>query len=433
MRRVVIALLPLLLLGAGPQTGGWGGGGNPPSKRNDTSLLRFLPAIPNLSQQCTGATLLGTRGEAMGFSRTSSAVCEKADGTMVLLSSGQPRLQKNGVFLEPAATNSIINNDAIPTSSGSGWTLNTVTVTTDVKSYGLGVTMDQINNTGAVGDSVSQGVTVTSTAGPFVLSSYVAAVSGSATPGIMLRCSGPPVSCTCGTSNGQSCNTNTGGGNDCNASTTVGTTPVRLWGIATCPSAITNPLVILIPNGAYPGGSPANAQYGGMQLEAGSTLGQPTSVIPTGGTAVTRMQDLLLPTRPAAMTETKGCMKICYAPSWSGNAPGSSLRILSYGDGSASARFGAAIQGTSTVGAADGVTTTAVTTTFNKGVRSCYLTEWDASQNFIRVTNMANSVSASNTFTTFPAFLGSLVSGGSLASQGEISDWAVGSGPGMCR
>jgi hypothetical protein len=395
---------------------------------SDPSLFRFLPTPPDLSQQCSGNVLSGTKGEAITFTRASSAACQKSDGTMVTVGSGAPRLQANGLLVEPQSTNVTLQNDALDSVS---WSKNTSTVTANVRNYGFGATMDRVNNTGGGGDSVSQGITVASTTGPFVLSGYLADPSSTGSHGLWLRCSGTTAAtCTCGTSDGSACTTNAGGGSDCAGVFTAGTTPIRAWVVATCTAAITNPTVILLPNGAYPVNSPSNADYGGIQLEVGTVLGQPTSVIPTLGTPVTRVAEGATFVKPAGLSESAGCAKTCVAPKWSGTVTGSATRLFLVPRADLTARFQYAPASGVTLSATNSVTIAGVDATFTQDVSKCYRTKWDSTANSFGVTNLSTGVSASAAFSGYPTFDADVRIGQN--SVAEISNVSVGGNPEAC-
>ena len=80
-----------------------------PSAAQDSALLRFLPSV-SASQECTGSALTGTKGQALTFTRASSAYCTKSDGTMVLLTNNPTkRAGLEGYGLE------IVGRQSLPT------------------------------------------------------------------------------------------------------------------------------------------------------------------------------------------------------------------------------------------------------------------------------------------------------------------------------
>lgn len=108
------------------------------------AFFEFAPASgAGMGTACACATVAGAKGEAMTFSRTSSANCLKAsqvsgivNGDMVTCASGQPRVTTGGtpglgLLIEGARTNSLLRSEeidnAIWTKLGSGVAAPTVT------------------------------------------------------------------------------------------------------------------------------------------------------------------------------------------------------------------------------------------------------------------------------------------------------------------
>lgn len=81
----------------------------PPLARPAPALLVYPSPSDGLrgygAGECTGASILGSRGEAITVTRASAQTCTKGDGTLVALTSNQPATTGAGVLVEPAGTN----------------------------------------------------------------------------------------------------------------------------------------------------------------------------------------------------------------------------------------------------------------------------------------------------------------------------------------
>ncbi len=103
-------------------------------------LLSFLPAgssFLSTANECNGSTPTGTRGEALTFTRGSTAYCTKTDGTLVSLAVNQPRVTAQGLHMEEARTNKALRSSEFD--NVGGWavvvaaaTLTVTANTTDV-------------------------------------------------------------------------------------------------------------------------------------------------------------------------------------------------------------------------------------------------------------------------------------------------------------
>lgn len=80
-------------------------------------------AIP-LALQCGGGAVVDQDGRTISIARASSAYCEKSDGTVVLMSSNQPRRQRTGLLVERAGSNDVTDPRDCTQSS---WTKSNVT------------------------------------------------------------------------------------------------------------------------------------------------------------------------------------------------------------------------------------------------------------------------------------------------------------------
>jgi hypothetical protein len=66
--------------------------------------LCVLPSGPLLADMGSGV-LKGSKGELVSVTRAAAGLVEKPDGTFALVASGQPRVGRYGLFIEPGATN----------------------------------------------------------------------------------------------------------------------------------------------------------------------------------------------------------------------------------------------------------------------------------------------------------------------------------------
>jgi hypothetical protein len=90
-----------------------------------TALLSFLPSV-SASDECTGAVLVAATGQTLNFTRSSSAYCAKSDGTIVLHTSNQARIEANGLLTEETRTNVALRSEEL---ENAVWTIFSGTVT----------------------------------------------------------------------------------------------------------------------------------------------------------------------------------------------------------------------------------------------------------------------------------------------------------------
>lgn len=158
---------------------------------------------------------------------------------------------------------------------------------------------------------------------------------------------------------------------------------------------------------------------------------------PAGATAATCNADKLLFPQPTGPTGTEGCAKVCITPSWTGVNPfGVSIRHLVANDAT-TAILGQTATGAQAFNAFDGTSSPSVAAVFTSGTQVCFVTDWSAAGNFLKVTNQTSGASGSSVFSTLPAFsanwsLGSTTAG---ANNGNASYAGAkfGAGPGQCN
>lgn len=100
------------------QPSGFGVGGAPGAGLKDRAVDRILPkgsTIPG--GECSGQQIKTKHGSSLSISRPSSAYCTKSDGSMVLLSSNQPRVALIGgvpmLHIEAGSTNNALWSSAL--------------------------------------------------------------------------------------------------------------------------------------------------------------------------------------------------------------------------------------------------------------------------------------------------------------------------------
>jgi hypothetical protein len=93
-------------------------------------FFTYLLSAPALGSQCTDAALVSDQADAITCTRASTAYCTKADGTMVLHSNNRCRVEEHGVLMEAPKTNLTLRSqemgNAAWTALGSTVTSNTV-------------------------------------------------------------------------------------------------------------------------------------------------------------------------------------------------------------------------------------------------------------------------------------------------------------------
>jgi hypothetical protein len=345
MRRLaILAVLAYATAYAGVpgnmNVGGQGGHLNVPLA---SQLALSLPLSATGASECSGAAITGVT-----FSRSSSATCTKSDGTVVLLSANQPRVNANGLIIEGGATNFFLNSGTPATQT---ITLSTGTYT------GWIDRPDTQTMTLAVGTAVATG----------------------------LPCTAGASSCTF----------------------TISTS-------GTVTATIT--------------GTPLRAQVENSSFR--------TSYIPTAGTSAARTGDVANATKPAAMSQSEGCLRACITPEWSGNTP-ATMFFVDADSTAQTSRLLYSAAGASQVSTYNGTTAATTATTFTAGTKRCYLTQWSVGANSLKLTDLTSSATNSVAFSGFPTFDSALGLGGTrlggLLMSGAISDIRIGKTSGACN
>lgn len=238
-----------------------------PSAAGDAALLRFLPTV-SASDECTGSSLSGTKGQALTFTRASSAYCTKSDGTMVLLTNDQPRLETHGFLIEEARTNLTIRSEEF----NSGWTCTNVTVTANSTAAPDGVTDADTLST-AVAGSYCESTAFTITGANAAASLYVRTTSGTQAGAYVLR-------------------DTTAGADRCTGSFTASTTWARRTDCTSAAISTGNSHVLRV----YPGGVAGTGTivaWGAMtETPSAGGVSASTSYVATAGTSASRSADI---------------------------------------------------------------------------------------------------------------------------------------------
>lgn len=305
--KTLALLLSLLALDAGAhvrpcRAGGPRGDRIQHGCNSGLAYATFYPSGPQASDECTGNALTLSDGTAITSTRSSSATCHKSDGSIVTLTTNQPRLEGGGVRREAAATNLALRSEAC---DNAAWTHNTLCAADQATAPDGNVTAEQMTfssqNTSAF-QTLSFSSSTTATGSAFwkthsgqsdqVVSVAIDMLSGVST-------------CTCATSDGRSCTPTNPVNTFCGATMTTSSTWARLYVFASNGGARTSANFIL-RLGALGSTVTGTADVWGAQFEGGPVA---SSYIATAGTSVTRNADSLSFTVPGQLLDSEGCVK----------------------------------------------------------------------------------------------------------------------------
>lgn len=236
-----------------------------------TDLVTLLATVPAASE-CTNANIATTQGTTVSVARASTSICQKTDGTYVVISANKPVVEGAGLRIEPASTNLLAYSDDL-----SAWTATNVTMYGPVTSSaslppgsaGTG-TLQEWDTSASGGYLESDSFVINSTSA--VLSSWTYSL-GSETAVLILRDT---------SANANRCTISIGAAHDFESTMT---------GRKSCSSAsITsgNTHVARLYPGGLAGTGSAVSVYG-VQVEAGRT--SKTSYMATSGSTATRNGD----------------------------------------------------------------------------------------------------------------------------------------------
>lgn len=348
-----------------------------------------------------------TKGVAVTTTRASTQSCEE-NGVIRTAAVDKPCISNGRLLIEPTGTNVVLRSEEI---DNAAWTdVGTPAVTANSWDFGFGSAIGETltDDDAAAIEGRTQTVATTTT-GSWTLSCYMQ--SGSATTATL------------------TVNVTGGSGSASCALTGLSTTTQRKSCTVTAGAGVTALAgQVRVGNANAVTGS---IKAGGCQLETGAVA---TSYIKTEGTAAVRAAQLSTIPTLSSLSRTEGCFRVCITPSWTGAAP-AAARFLAV---SSAAFFGYTNSGSSSFITFDGTSSATIAAGFTAGVRKCYLTQWSASGNYLRASNLTDgTVGASAAFTTMSAFdanltIGSTVTGTQQANS-YLDDIQIGNAPLECH
>lgn len=241
----------------------------------------FQPSPPSLASGTAA-----TRGGAITVTRASSPLCCQADGSCATVAANTLCVTSSGAEVYGAGGNGLLYSETLDGGTWTGFQMDAPSTCETRR----GVRLCRIHSTTAAGTRY-QVFGVTSSAGPFTTSGFLAADSGTSTQTIQGGCQGGPTvsACACAREDGGAC-TASASGAVCNAYTDVPTQPVRVWATWTCSGAVTS-VTAAVHDGQIGSTGGVYGWAGGMQHVSGQSPGQ--YYVTTSGTV----------TAPATVTQ----------------------------------------------------------------------------------------------------------------------------------
>lgn len=102
--------------------------GSPPRALTLNSSFTLLSGTIAQGSQCTGDALQSSEGTSVTFARSTTKFCTRSDGVLVSVAADEPAVETNGINIEPAATNLVLQSQTLDVDA-SGWTFGALTVT----------------------------------------------------------------------------------------------------------------------------------------------------------------------------------------------------------------------------------------------------------------------------------------------------------------
>jgi hypothetical protein len=381
--------------------------------RNEGGSKTKAAAAALTSDNCTGTSQSLNDGTAITWTRATNATCTKDDGTLVVLSSGQPRCSSSGCLVEPAATN--IGQFSTDVTNAGGYSLSTAgsggggavtwSSTTDVTdplggtSAGKLVTPNMAGGEGATNLAlIVNAYTVSGLSGSYTLSIFGRTTSGTRTYYLWGNGGGPVGSATCAASTAWPRCTNT----------------------ITAPSSFRAGYDLRTATPQQTGQPAGNTYLFGAQLETGTIA---TSLIPTTNASATRNADVPSFSKPSWLVDGQGCVSVTV------NVPTavSGARAFSFGSGGT-----IYLQSSTSIRVEDGTNTISATVSDISGRSVVIRAFWAGSTLSLVADGVAASGSYDGTITGSTAYLGT--NGGSANwLYGYVSNVKLGSSSTGCQ
>lgn len=252
----------------------------------------------NAECECPPGITADTPAVSVSFTRASTALCVKANGTGVTCAANQPVIERRGSWYgirsEGAATNLFTNSNYFLAAGGTWSTANTPTITGGQQSAPSGATTLIVDDSAAQFEGVFQTVTTGLATGYYYTSCWLA--SGTQTKATVWV-------------------TKTGGSPFTRCEFNLTSTPTRYTCVG--PNFTTLPADVQV--GLYPGivaTDVGGVYFGGCQLERNSVINAlgdyngTTSYIATTSAQVTRAATSMSITVPAAVSNDNGCARV---------------------------------------------------------------------------------------------------------------------------
>jgi len=366
----------------------------------DALLFSFLPTL-GTSDYATGVMPASALGDAVTFTRSSTATCTNSAGTMVTLAVNQPCVEANGLRAHPAVTNAIFQSETVDNAS---WVKSNVTATANSTIAPTNATTaDTLATTVAGG--YAESTTVASANTTYTASVYARSVTGTQAFALVLY------------------NT-TGAAALCTSAVTLTTSFQRVVCTSTSAGGV-NMTARLYPGGVAGSGT---AVVWGAQVVIGP---YESRYVATTTAAATSADERITFPQPAGLSTSKGCTKVCVVPTWTGANPGSASKYYLTSNAPRFAFTGAA---SANFQLFDGTRTANVSGAYVAGVKKCYVSSWDTGTGLLKVANLASGLSGTTAgFVGFSAFLGNVPVGSSATNPNVwIQDVRMGTSEGMC-
>lgn len=374
------------------------------STARPNTVLRVLPGGPGAG--LIGSTLLqGSYGEAITFTRASSATMVDASGLVVTKTDNQPRIEAAGLLMERAATNLVLHNRDL---TNAAWTKSNTTAAKTA--------------TGVDGVANSCSTLTASAGNGTCLQAIVTGAATRNTSVYLKRRTGTgniDVTRDNGTTWSTVTFTGTGPG---------GFTRVTALDISALTSGAANPTVGIR---IVTSGDAVDVDY--FQDEA---LSSASSAIATAAASATRAVDYATVAAPTGLSVTEGAAAVTVRPLWTGAAPATSF-FFDFEPTVNNRRIGYVTATTDLFQAYNGTVNPGVAAGYTAGTPKRYLTQWSAAGNFLRTVNVASGAVDSFAFTAFPSFDATLYIGsaqtGAFAANGNVLDLVISSRPESIR